>query len=122
VVNESTQNIANILKWFFYPLPVYSLTFGYMSIANRALIQFVNKQDVEPEIFSDQIAGPSLYFLVAAVPFYWILVICFEQKVFDFARYTNRNPAGGENLRRSSMKSGHLVNVDEDIIEEHQRV
>jgi hypothetical protein len=33
VVNETTQNVANILRWFFYPVPVYSLTFGYMSIA-----------------------------------------------------------------------------------------
>jgi hypothetical protein len=38
VVNPATQNVASILKWFFYPLPVYSLTFGYMSISNRALI------------------------------------------------------------------------------------
>jgi hypothetical protein len=53
VVNKSTQDVAEILKWFFYPLPVYSLTFGYMSIANRALIQFVNKQAEEPEIFGN---------------------------------------------------------------------
>ena len=35
VVNTTTQDVASVLKWFFYPLPVYSLTFGYMSISNR---------------------------------------------------------------------------------------
>mmetsp|Transcript_30475 Transcript_30475/g.46697 ORF Transcript_30475/g.46697 Transcript_30475/m.46697 type:complete len:133 (+) Transcript_30475:3472-3870(+) len=38
VVNEHTIHIANILRWFFYPFPIYSLTFGYMSIANREII------------------------------------------------------------------------------------
>lgn len=123
VVNESTQNVANILKWFFYPLPVYSLTFGYMSIANRALIQIVNRSDVEPDIFGDQVAGPSLYFLIAAVPFYWILVICFEQKLFDCGRYRNRNPQNNNNLTRSSVKAGYNpAHCDEDIVEEHGRV
>lgn len=84
----------------------------------------MNKQDTEPAIFGDQIAGPSLYFLVAAVPFYWILVICFEQKVFDRATYRNRNPAGGENsVTRSSIKAGYNpADVDEDIVEEHDRI
>jgi len=38
VVNEHTIHIANIMRWFFYPFPIYSLTFGYMSIANRSVI------------------------------------------------------------------------------------
>jgi ABC-type multidrug transport system fused ATPase/permease subunit len=124
VVNETTQDVANILKWFFYPFPVYSLTFGYMSIANRALIQFVQKLNEEPAIFSSQIAGPSLYFLIGAVPFYWILVICFEQKVFDFSAYRNRNPNGrDQDLTRSSVARGYNpLSIDEDIVEEMNRV
>jgi len=124
VVNESTQDVANILKWFFYPFPVYSLTFGYMSIANRSLIQFVNKETTEPDIFSDEIAGPSLYFLIAAIPFYWILVIMFEKKVFDCKGSGGNNQASG-NVDRSSMIGNKTFNpaaIDEDIIEEHDRV
>ena len=67
-----------------------------MSIANRQLIQFVNKETTEPEIFSDEIAGPSLYFLIAAIPFYWILVVCFERKVFDCKRGTAGNNQAGD--------------------------
>jgi hypothetical protein len=113
--------VANILKWFFYPFPVYSLTFGYMSIANRALIQFVNKETTEPAIFSDEIAGPSLYFLIAAIPFYWILVVCFEKKLFDCKR-GGGNQAGGDVSRSSIRKGYNPLATDEDIIEEHDRV
>lgn len=28
-VNETTINVAKVLKWFFYPFPIYCLTFGY---------------------------------------------------------------------------------------------
>lgn len=38
VVNQTTLKVANILRWFFYPFPIYSLTFGYMSIAQRSII------------------------------------------------------------------------------------
>jgi hypothetical protein len=43
VVNSTTIEVADVLRWFFYPIPVYSLTFGYMSIAQRQIIQFVQK-------------------------------------------------------------------------------
>ena len=43
VVNSSTANYANILRWFFLPFPIFSLTFGYMSISNIDIIQHVNK-------------------------------------------------------------------------------
>jgi len=35
VVNQTTNDVANVLRWFFYPFPVYCLTYGYMSIGNR---------------------------------------------------------------------------------------
>ena len=38
VVNSSTANYANILRWFFLPFPIFSLTFGYMSISNIDII------------------------------------------------------------------------------------
>jgi len=43
VVNSSTANYANILRWFFLPFPIFSLTLGYMSISNIDIIQLVNK-------------------------------------------------------------------------------
>jgi hypothetical protein len=53
---------------------------------------------------------------LAAVPFYWFIVVCFELKVFDLGRYRNRNPTGGI---RNSMKTDNGPNfIDEDIIEE----
>lgn len=78
VVNDTTIKIANVLRWFFYPFPIYSLTFGYMSISNRQIIQFVKKLSETPKSFDESVAGLSLVFLLAAIPFYWILVACFE--------------------------------------------
>jgi len=28
-VNSTTVKVAKVLKWFFYPIPIYSLTYGY---------------------------------------------------------------------------------------------
>lgn len=38
VVDKTTQDVGDVLRWFFYPVPIFSLTFGYISIANRAII------------------------------------------------------------------------------------
>lgn len=53
VVNESTLKVEKIMRWFLYPFPQFSLTFGYMSIANRTLIQFVNKDTEAYAIFGN---------------------------------------------------------------------
>lgn len=97
VVNETTINIANVLRWFFYPFPVYSLSFGYISISNRDIIKFVKKLSSDPDVFSTDVAGLSLIFLLSFIPFYWILVIMFETKVFDIlcCKRGNRNENQG---------------------------
>ena len=33
VINDTTILVSNILRWFFYPFPVYAITSGYMNIA-----------------------------------------------------------------------------------------
>jgi len=123
VVNESTQNVANILRWFFYPFPIYSLTFGYMSISNRQIIQFVKKLEQEPGSFDISVAGLSLIFLIAAIPFYWIVVVCYEQKVFDIICCKRGNRTQNGDVRQSLIKShGASIVEDEDIHAEHVRV
>lgn len=37
-VFPNTKDVGNILRWFFYPFPIYSLTSGYMSIGNKAIL------------------------------------------------------------------------------------
>lgn len=39
---EKTKDVGNVLRWFFYPFPIYSLANGYLSISQRSLIQLVN--------------------------------------------------------------------------------
>lgn len=126
VVNDSTLKVANILRWFFYPFPIYSLTFGYISISNRQIIQFVQKLEETPKPFEISVAGLSLIFLCAAIPFYWLIVIGFEQKVFDTicCKKGNRNGDADEVMRRSSLIKSHGQSMveDEDINAEHMRV
>jgi hypothetical protein len=37
-VFPTTSDIANVLRWFFYIFPIFSLTSGYMSISNKSIL------------------------------------------------------------------------------------
>jgi len=124
VVNETTKNVAEIMRWFFFPIPIFSMTFGYMSIAQRSIIQIVNKLPVAPGPLSNSVAGPSLWFLLGAVVLYWFIVVMFEYKVFDIlcCRRGNRNQNADSAGRKSSVFNAHQEVDDEDIVEEASRV
>lgn len=34
VFDKSTSDLAQFIRWFFFPFPIFSLTFGYVSICN----------------------------------------------------------------------------------------
>jgi len=38
VINEDTIKVAKVLRWFFYPFPIYSLTYGYLLTTERLLL------------------------------------------------------------------------------------
>jgi len=118
-VLPNTVDTANILRWFFYPFPAYSLTFGYISIANRQIIQIVDGLSEAPDVYSNKVAGPSMIFLLVSIPFYWILVIMFEFKVFDIL-FCKRGV--GANGRQSLIKSFGMQQEDQDIADERTRV
>lgn len=37
-VNDKTRKIYNLLRWFCYPTPIFSLIFGYINISNREIL------------------------------------------------------------------------------------
>lgn len=103
------------------------MTFGYISISNRQIIQFVQKLDETPKSFDISVAGLSLIFLGAAIPFYWLIIVGFEQKVFDTlcCKKGNRNANVERNPERRSQlieSHGQSMIEDEDINTEHVRV
>jgi len=119
------------LRWFGYPFPIYSLAFGYISIANMGIQELINSlkgvtKDLHP--YSEEIAGPALIFALSAIPFYWILILMFENKVFDVILCKKaKKQQQGESLRRISVAgsmygSVHGEDVDPDVTEEEQRV
>lgn len=99
VVNSTTQDVANVLRWVFYPVPIFSLTFGYISIANREIIRAVQKLTEDPPTWGKDVAGPALAFLISSIVFYWLMVICFEMRVFSCKR---RRP--NQNEFQSTLK------------------
>ena len=128
VINSTTNKIASILRWFFYPFPIYSLTYGYMAIAEIQIIQIATGKAVAPKPLSTEVAGYSLIFLCAAIPFYWLIVVGIEKKLFDilFCRRGERGADGNNDRRRSSVFKAHMEanpnQADEDIEEEEKRV
>lgn len=70
-----------------------------------------------------QIAGPSLIFLIAAIPFYWCLVVLLELNMLSC-----RRRGGNRREVLISCHSGPLNSMikhngqDEDVIEEERRV
>lgn len=39
MVDEHTKAVADTMRWPFYVIPIFSLIYGYISIANRGLLQ-----------------------------------------------------------------------------------
>ena len=113
----NTVNIANGLRWGFYPFPIFSLVFGYISIANAPITQFLNNLTEVPKPYDMLVAGPALYFLLGSIVFYWLLVIAFEMKVFDRLLCLNRAAAPA-----TGTSSFRAHDIDEDVIEEAARV
>lgn len=70
-----------------------------------------------PGSFDQSVAGPALEFLSGSVVFYWILVICFEQKLFDIGAYRNRN-----NNNQPESFQAYNKDIDSDVIDEKKRV
>jgi hypothetical protein len=94
-----------------------------MSIANRELIQFVNKDPDAYSIFGNQVAGPALIFLLSGIVFYWLIVIGFEKKVFDREAYgQGNNNRDSQILPNAQTALINVNNIDEDITEEENRV
>lgn len=123
VVNPTTVKVANILRWFFYPIPVYSLTFGYMSIAQRTIIALASGDTETPDPLSYAVAGLGLIFLIASIPVYWILITLFELKLVDFLLCKKGSKEDKSAPSRQSIMNAHMSQVhDEDIAEEVKRI
>jgi hypothetical protein len=75
--------VGKTIRWIFYVFPIYSLNIGISNIANRQIMSLVlGKLKMDPPLSWD-VAGPSLVFLVACIPLYWILLFIYESKVFE---------------------------------------
>jgi hypothetical protein len=88
-----------------YPFPIFSITFGYMSIAQRSIIQLVKGLDETPAALSSSVAGPSLWFMLGMIPVYWGLVVMFEYKCFDCKGKKRDSADVSASMRKSQFKA-----------------
>lgn len=122
-VFPNTKDVASILRWPFYIFPIFSLTSGYMSIGNKVILaQIAAKNPLDiviPGSYAMNVAGPSLIFLFASIPFYWFLVFIIEVKCYERLPCFRRQ-RGGANamMRRSTYTPAHNNAKDDDVIHE----
>jgi len=133
LIIETTAIYGKWLRWTFYIVPIFALDFGLVNISNREILKIVFKEDKVPAPLSMDVALPSAIFLVAAVPFFWLLVIIIEKKVFQkMCRCRRNNTVENETqarvsvARRSSTRAqppgmGEEA-IDEDVIKEEEQV
>jgi hypothetical protein len=86
LIFPTTVEVGKVLKWFFYVLPIYSLNIGISNIANRQIMAIVFKNKGLDNPLSWDVAGPSLVFLAASIPLYWIILALYENKAFSCRR------------------------------------
>jgi len=99
IVNDNTKKVGDILQWFGYPIPIYSLSGGYKAIANKEIIAIINKVNKIYGSFDKAIALYPLLYLIISIPFYWFLVFLFERNTFSFiASLFTRTPNNRENI------------------------
>jgi hypothetical protein len=66
------------------------------------------------------VAGPSLIFLAASIPLYWIIIALYENKAFRCrCRGNNQSQAGAS---QNDLRETLVNNMDEDVLEEERRV
>lgn len=116
LIFPTTVNVGKVIKWFFYVLPIYSLNIGISNIANRQIMAIVFKNKDLQNPLSMEVAGPSLAFLAASIPLYWIVLALYENKAFRCRRQQREQPV------QDDVRESLAQNVDEDIQEEENRV
>jgi ATP-binding cassette, subfamily A (ABC1), member 3 len=92
------------------------LNIGISNIANRQIMSLVLKKPTLDSPLSWDVAGPSLVFLAASIPLYWILLFVYESKLLEKCIHSGRDR---QNL---PLEADSDLNIDEDIVEEENRV
>jgi hypothetical protein len=110
LIFPTTVEVGRVIRWCFYPLPIYSLNIGISNIANRQIMAIVFKNPDLESPLSMEVAGPSLVFLGACIPLYWLIIAAYE------------SCRGRSRARAQLEENDDLLDVDEDVIEEEKRV
>lgn len=94
IVNADTKAAGQIMRWFFYPFPIFSLSYGYISISQKDVMAQIESHSLTPKTpasYSLDIAGPALISLLVAIPFYWGLLILIEMGFCSRKKGTGRD-------------------------------
>lgn len=48
-ISPTTIDISKVLRWFFYPFPIYDLCFGFMVLSQKLLIELSLWSNIAPK-------------------------------------------------------------------------
>jgi hypothetical protein len=80
-VIPATVDVAKVVKWIFYIIPIYSLNMGIIDIGNRKVESAINHREIYQPL-DITVAGASILFLFFSVFFYWGIIYLFEVRAF----------------------------------------
>ena len=120
---------GNIIKWIVMPIPIFQLSMGYLKMVTSSLLSSLNGGNNEvPDQFGMNVAGPYLIAMCISLPVYWILLLLREGRVLicfnRAARNVETNFYAHNNEPRTTVSrfTGNINEVDQDVIEEENRV
>jgi len=95
VVNKRTKEIGEELKVYFTYVPIYNLTYGYLSIVNRELYEMLRRLEKgELTPLKWDVAGEPLHMLVVTFVLSFIVLILYEVGLFKFLGMPILKPTG----------------------------
>jgi len=75
---DSTRNIGEILQWIFRPLPSFSMTFGFINLANRDVYTMVYDRTTQMSAYDLNLTGGDLLLMGISAIVYTALIFVVE--------------------------------------------
>lgn len=115
---ESTRAVADVLKWVLRVMPSFNLTYTIMYDSGRDSLKFVRPEIAKLNDWDLDFNGGNLLVIMLHFTFWIILLFFIELGAFNWV-----GKIGSLIGRNNIMPLGNeILNLDEDVIEEEDRV
>ena len=112
---KNVRDVGNALRWVPMFSPTYNVVNAIMQINTRKIYALVDGLDKPQHPLSWDIAGGNAVLMIASIFFWWIVIICFEKRVFSKICFCRRGKLGSASRKTENVK------VDNDVQAEERR-